>query len=57
MEKNELVENKKSEIFVCPKCDGEKKIDLPVPSVMIGGREPYRPDCPLCDGKGYIVVK
>jgi len=45
----------KSEIFVCSKCNGEKTIeDLNVPSPKIGGGY-YRPDCPLCDTKGYII--
>lgn len=45
----------KGEIYVCPKCDGEGKVDVAVPSPAIGGREPYRPDCPLCKGRGYII--
>ena len=44
------------EVYVCPKCDGEKKnFNIPSPSFGSDG-EPYYPDCTLCEGKGYIVV-
>jgi len=51
-----LVVDKKSEIFVCPKCNGEKTIEDPcgAPSPQIGGGY-YKPECPLCDAKGYII--
>ena len=50
-----LLSIEESKIFVCPKCDGEKTIeDTCVPSPKIGGGY-YRPDCPLCNAKGYII--
>jgi len=44
------------EVFVCPKCDGEKKdFNIPTPSLSSDG-VPYYTDCVLCEGKGYIVI-
>jgi len=51
-----ILPNEPYQIFVCPKCDGEKEDKDAVPSPMADGGNYYGP-CRLCDGKGYIKEK
>ena len=42
----------KKEALICPMCEGSKILPLPTMNVESGRMDK---DCPLCEGKGFVV--